>query len=124
MLNKRHQKILIFYLVAEAEAQQEADALRIVENSMASVSREHKEVFMIVYQKFTRVLQELITSNADVESSWTYKWVFGWYRETLRVVNLNTNMHMSTGITELIILVVFQGVWRFHDYFGDFGIYS
>lgn len=72
--------------MAEAEAQQEIDSLRIVENSLASVSREQKEVFMIIYQKFTRVLQELIVSNPDVESSWTYKWVFGWYREILRAV--------------------------------------
>lgn len=75
-------------LVAEAEAQQELDSLRIVENSLANVSREQKEVFMAIYQKFTHVLQELIRTIPDVESSWTYKWVFGWYREILRVVSL------------------------------------
>ncbi|KAI7896054.1 armadillo-type protein [Mucor mucedo] len=82
--------------MAEAEAQQEADALRLVENSLASVSREQKEVFMIVYQKFARVLQELITSNPDVESSWTYKWVFGWYREILRVYYKECGGFMTT----------------------------
>jgi nuclear cap-binding protein subunit 1 len=81
-------KILILhFLVAEAEAQQELDSLRIVENSLASVSREQKEVFMIVYQKFTHVLQDLIKSNPDVESSYVYQWVFGWFREILRVVS-------------------------------------
>lgn len=75
-------------IVAEAEAAQELDSLRIVENSLASVSREQKEVFMIVYQKFTHTLQDLIKNTpGDVESSWTYKWVFGWYREILRVVS-------------------------------------
>jgi nuclear cap-binding protein subunit 1 len=63
------------------------DSLRIVENSLASVSREQKEVFMVVYQRFTSVLQDLIKANPEqVESSWTYRWVFGWFREILRVV--------------------------------------
>lgn len=74
--------------MAEAEAQQELDSLRIVENSLASVTREQKEVFMIVYQKFAGVLRDLINSNPDVESSYVYKWVFGWYREILRVVSV------------------------------------
>ncbi|KAG2230494.1 hypothetical protein INT48_009869 [Thamnidium elegans] len=82
--------------MAEAEAQQELDSLRIVENSLASVSREQKEVFMIIYQKFTRVLQELIVSNPDVESSWTYKWVFGWYREILRAYFKECGGFMTT----------------------------
>ncbi|CAO0803530.1 unnamed protein product [Mucor circinelloides] len=72
--------------LAEAEEQQELDSLRIVENSLASVSREQKEVFMAVYQKFTQVLQELIKTNAQPEANWTYRWVFGWFREMLRVV--------------------------------------
>ncbi|KAL7310634.1 Nuclear cap-binding protein subunit 1 [Mucor circinelloides] len=71
--------------LAEAEEQQELDSLRIVENSLASVSREQKEVFMAVYQKFTQVLQELIKTNAQPEANWTYRWVFGWFREMLRV---------------------------------------
>jgi nuclear cap-binding protein subunit 1 len=83
--------------VSEAEAQQELDSLRIVENSLASVSREQKEVFMIVYQKFTRVLQDLIVQNeGDVESNWTYKWVFGWYREILRVYYKECSGFMTT----------------------------
>lgn len=76
----------MFNIVAEAEEQQELDSLRIVENSLASVSREQKEVFMAVYQKFTQVLQELIKTNAQPEANWTYRWVFGWFREMLRVV--------------------------------------
>lgn len=79
---------LCILLVAEAEAQQELDSMRIVENSLASVTREQKEVFMIVYQKFAGVLRDLINSNPDVESSYVYKWVFGWYREILRVVTI------------------------------------
>ncbi|CEP08839.1 hypothetical protein [Parasitella parasitica] len=71
--------------LAEAEEQQELDTLRIVENSLSSVSREQKEVFIAVYQKFALVLQELITSTAEPESNWTYRWVFGWFREMLRV---------------------------------------
>lgn len=42
---------------------------------------------MVVYQRFTSVLQDLIKANPEqVESSWTYRWVFGWFREILRVV--------------------------------------
>ena len=77
--------------MAEAEEQQELETLRVVENSFASVSREQKEVFMIVYQKFAHVLQDLIKSNPDVESSYTYKWVLGWFREMLRVVKYRFN---------------------------------
>ncbi|KAI9346679.1 armadillo-type protein [Pilaira anomala] len=82
--------------MAEAEAQQELDSLRIVENSLANVSREQKEVFMAIYQKFTHVLQELIRTIPDVESSWTYKWVFGWYREILRVYYKECGGFMTT----------------------------
>lgn len=82
--------------MAEAEAQQELDSLRIVENSLASVTREQKEVFMIVYQKFAGVLRDLINSNPDVESSYVYKWVFGWYREILRVYFKECGGFMTT----------------------------
>jgi nuclear cap-binding protein subunit 1 len=97
VVRKKRYLIVLIELVAEAEEQQELDSLRIVENSLASVSREQKEVFMAVYQKFTQVLQELIKSNAQPESNWTYRWVFGWFREMLRVViyrpiDLNTNI--------------------------------
>ncbi|KAI7866860.1 armadillo-type protein [Spinellus fusiger] len=75
--------------MAQAEAQQELDTLRIVENSLTTVTREQKEVFMVIYQKFTHTLQELIvTCNArgqDPATHWTYWWVSGWYTEMLRL---------------------------------------
>lgn len=91
--------------MAEAEAQQELDSLRIVENSLASVSREQKEVFMIVYQKFTHTLQDLIKSNPDVESSYVYKWVFGWFREILRVVSHIFNIIQKRENLILVIII-------------------
>ncbi|KAI9476184.1 MAG: armadillo-type protein [Benjaminiella poitrasii] len=71
--------------LAEAEEQQELDSLRIVENSLSTVTREQKEVFMTVCQKFAHVLQNLIESTPEVESNWTYKWIIGWFKEILRV---------------------------------------
>lgn len=74
--------------MAQAEAQQELDTIRIVENSLTTVSREQKEVFMIVYQKFAHVLQDLIkTKGTTPESDWTCWWIFGWFKEMLRVVS-------------------------------------
>lgn len=80
---------LVCCLATEAEAQQEIDSLRLVENSLASVTRDQKEVFMIVHQKFTQVLGDLIKSNPDPESNLQYRWVFGWFKEILRGVSHN-----------------------------------
>ncbi|KAI9022822.1 armadillo-type protein [Phycomyces nitens] len=75
--------------MAQAEAQQELDTLRIVDNSLTTVTREQKEVFMVIYQKFVNTLQELLvacTARAqDPNTHWTYWWVFGWYTEMLRL---------------------------------------
>ncbi|KAI8994905.1 armadillo-type protein [Pilobolus umbonatus] len=84
--------------LAEAEAQQELDSIRIVESSLASVTREQKEVFMIVYQKFVQSLQELIASNGDkdIKTNWTFWWLFGWYKEVLRVYYKECRSFMTT----------------------------
>ncbi|KAI8992033.1 armadillo-type protein [Mycotypha africana] len=85
---------------AQAEDQQELNSLRLVENSLANVTRDQKEVFMLVYQKFTQVLQELInnaTSNGEEpESNFEYRWVFGWYKEILRVYHKECGGFMVT----------------------------
>lgn len=52
---------------------------------------------MVVYQRFASVLQELINANPEqVESSWTYRWVFGWFKEMLRVVRIICIQSSST----------------------------
>ncbi|RCH93239.1 Component of the cap-binding complex (CBC), partial [Rhizopus stolonifer] len=78
----------------EAEEQQEMDSLRLVENSLATVTREQKEVFMVVYQKFTHVLQDLCKSNTS--DSWTFKWIYGWFKEMLRVHYRECSSFMTT----------------------------
>ncbi|KAI8381201.1 armadillo-type protein [Radiomyces spectabilis] len=86
--------------MAQAEAQQELDTLRIVENSLAIVTREEKEVFMVVYQKFVHVLQEMLVSysaqSIDPNQNWTYWWVLGWYREVLRLYFKECTGFMTT----------------------------
>ena len=85
--------LILYTIVAQAEAQQEQDTLRLMENSLSTVTREQKEVFIVAYQKFVQVLQEKLTSSStgseDVETTWTYKWIFGWYREMMRLVSIN-----------------------------------
>ncbi|KAI9311540.1 armadillo-type protein [Dichotomocladium elegans] len=75
--------------MALAEKQQESDTLRILENSLSTVTRDQKEVFMSVYQKFVQVLQDelapLPAHTADTQLSWNYLWILGWYRETMRM---------------------------------------
>ncbi|OBZ91140.1 Nuclear cap-binding protein subunit 1 [Choanephora cucurbitarum] len=78
--------------MTEAEEQQELDTIRIAENSLASVSREQKEVFMVVYQKFVGVLKE----QKPNEASWTYKWILGWLKEMLRVHHKECGGFMTT----------------------------
>ncbi|KAG1462785.1 hypothetical protein G6F56_005438 [Rhizopus delemar] len=69
--------------MTEAEEQQELDSIRIVENSLATVTRERKEVFLLVCQKFAGALQSIDTTTSDQEL--VYWWISGWYREILRV---------------------------------------
>lgn len=76
----------IYVVVIDAKEQQELDSLRILENSLASVTRDQKEVFMVVHQKFTQVLSDLIQSNPEPESNMTFVWVYGWFKEILRGV--------------------------------------
>ncbi|KAG0190907.1 Component of the cap-binding complex (CBC) [Apophysomyces sp. BC1034] len=86
--------------MAQAESQQELDTLRIVENSLTSVTREEKEVFMVMYQKFAEVLQEMLSSldakNEDPNTNWTYWWVNGWFRETLRLYHMECRGFLTT----------------------------
>ncbi|KAI8145645.1 armadillo-type protein [Fennellomyces sp. T-0311] len=86
--------------MAQAEAQQELDTLRLIENSLATVSREQKEVFIVAYQKFVQVLQEQLTSSgqgqADAELTWTYRWIFGWFREMMRLYYKDCSGFLTT----------------------------
>lgn len=78
------------FLVAQAEAQQELDTLRIIENSLNTVCREQKEVFMAAYQRFVQTLQDALAPfpphERDTQLTWNYRWIFGWYRESMRKV--------------------------------------
>ncbi|KAG0747196.1 hypothetical protein G6F57_006109 [Rhizopus arrhizus] len=67
--------------MSEAEEQQELDSIRIVENSLATVTRERKEVFLLVCQKFAQVLSAIDSASQQ----WIYWWISGWYKEILRV---------------------------------------
>ncbi|RCH82193.1 Component of the cap-binding complex (CBC), partial [Rhizopus azygosporus] len=69
--------------MTEAEEQQELDSIRIVENSLATVTRERKEVFLLVCQKFTQMLKAIEQDSNS--NQWTIWWAFGWYKEILRV---------------------------------------
>lgn len=71
--------------MTEAEEQQELDSIRIVENSLATVTRERKEVFLLVCQKFTQMLKAIEQDSNS--NQWTIWWAFGWYKEILRVVS-------------------------------------
>lgn len=71
--------------MTEAEEQQELDSIRIVENSLATVTRERKEVFLLVCQKFTQMLKAIEQDSSS--NQWTIWWAFGWYKEILRVVS-------------------------------------
>ncbi|KAI8333346.1 armadillo-type protein [Chlamydoabsidia padenii] len=75
--------------LTQAESQQELDTIHLAESSMATVAREQKEVFMVAYQRFTQVLQTLLTSLSaqarDPEEDWTFWWVYGWFKEVLRL---------------------------------------
>ncbi|KAI9492847.1 armadillo-type protein [Zychaea mexicana] len=85
--------------MAQAEAQQELDTLRLMENSLSTVTREQKEVFIVAYQKFVQVLQERLTSSTsgpDVELTWTYRWIFGWYREIMRLYHKECSGFLTT----------------------------
>ncbi|KAG2227596.1 hypothetical protein INT45_002281, partial [Circinella minor] len=86
--------------MAQAEAQQEQDTLRLMENSLSTVTREQKEVFIVAYQKFVQILQEKLTSSStgseDVEVTWTYRWIFGWYREMMRLYYKECSGFMTT----------------------------
>ncbi|KAJ8664019.1 hypothetical protein O0I10_000297 [Lichtheimia ornata] len=74
--------------MAQAEAQQELDTLRIIENSLNTVCREQKEVFMAAYQRFVQTLQDALAPfpphERDTQLTWNYRWIFGWYRESMR----------------------------------------
>ncbi|KAI9279792.1 MIF4G like-domain-containing protein [Sporodiniella umbellata] len=69
--------------MTEAEEQQELDSIRIVENSLATVTRERKEVFLLVCQKFVGTLKSIDTTAPD--QALIFWWVSGWYKEILRV---------------------------------------
>jgi nuclear cap-binding protein subunit 1 len=74
---------------------------------MATVAREQKEVFMVTYQRFTQVLQALLTSLSAQgripDEDWTYWWVHGWFKEVLRLVstmqNLAQGAHLKSFLT-------------------------
>ncbi|CAO3576982.1 unnamed protein product [Absidia cylindrospora] len=75
--------------MSQAESQQELDTIQIAENSLTTVAREQKEVFMVMYQRFTQVLQSLLVSlsaqGRNPDQDWTYWWVHGWLKEILRL---------------------------------------
>lgn len=77
--------------MSQAESQQELDTIQIAENSLTTVAREQKEVFMVMYQRFTQVLQSLLVSlsaqGRNPDEDWTYWWVHGWLKEALRLVS-------------------------------------
>ncbi|KAG2179839.1 hypothetical protein INT43_003625 [Umbelopsis isabellina] len=72
----------------EAERQQELTAIQSVESSLETVTREQKEVFMVVLQKFVQSLQDMYSNfqarGLDPNTSWTYRWVNGWYKDVMR----------------------------------------
>ncbi|CAO3608326.1 unnamed protein product [Cunninghamella blakesleeana] len=74
--------------LAKAEAQQELDTIQIAEKSLATVNREQKEVFVLVYQQFTKCIQSLLTAlsneNRNPDEDWIYWWISGWFKEFLR----------------------------------------
>ncbi|ORZ00493.1 armadillo-type protein [Syncephalastrum racemosum] len=74
--------------MAQADAQQEQDTIRIAENSLSTVTREQKEVFVATYQKFVQTLQsamqQVSADQAEADLSWDIRWLLGWFREMLR----------------------------------------
>lgn len=77
--------------MAQADAQQEQDTIRIAENSLTTVTREQKEVFVATYQKFVQILQSAMQNvpadQTEADLSWDIRWLLGWFREMLRSVN-------------------------------------
>ncbi|KAI8083062.1 armadillo-type protein [Halteromyces radiatus] len=75
--------------ITQAEAQQELDAIQIAEQSFGTVSREQKEVFMVMYQRFAEILQSLLKSleaqGRNPDEDWTFWWMNGWFKEILRL---------------------------------------
>lgn len=79
------------FTIVEAERQQELTAIQSVESSLETVTREQKEVFMVTLQKFVQSLQDMYTNfqamGVDPNTSWTYRWVNGWYKDVMRTVS-------------------------------------
>lgn len=87
-------------IVSEAEEQQELDSIRIVENSLATVTRERKEVFLLVCQKFAQVLSAIDSASQQ----WIYWWISGWYKEILRVVRISRPYNHTHNLINLIFI--------------------
>jgi len=85
---------------AEAERQQELTAIQTVENSLETVVREQKEVFMVVLQKFTQTLQDMYSNfdarGVDPNSDWTFRWINGWYKDVLRMYHKELSTFSTT----------------------------
>jgi nuclear cap-binding protein subunit 1 len=79
------------FQIVEAERQQELTAIQSVESSLETVTREQKEVFMVVLQKFVQALQDMYSNfearGIDPNTDWTYRWVNGWYKDVMRTVS-------------------------------------
>ncbi|CAO3616959.1 unnamed protein product [Cunninghamella echinulata] len=86
--------------LAKAEAQQELDTIQIAEKSLATVNREQKEVFILVYQQFSKCIQTLLTKlsneNRNPDEDWTYWWISGWFKEFLRAYHKECSQFQVT----------------------------
>ncbi|KAI9308621.1 armadillo-type protein [Cunninghamella echinulata] len=86
--------------LAKAEAQQELDTIQIAEKSLATVNREQKEVFILVYQQFSKCIQSLLTKlsneSRNPDEDWTYWWISGWFKEFLRAYHKECSQFQVT----------------------------
>ncbi|KAL1917043.1 uncharacterized protein VTP21DRAFT_5241 [Calcarisporiella thermophila] len=105
--------------LADAEQNQNGtEQIQQLEHNLEVARREQKEVFLMVFQKFTALLAE----SGQTLDNWKVWWIYGWYREMLRgyynelrgfLVTLETIVY-TPGVPELA-LRVFGEVKKFGE---------
>ncbi|CAG8494316.1 1118_t:CDS:10 [Paraglomus occultum] len=68
----------------------EAESIQQIENTLSMVTREQKEVLLLVFQKFADVLSKKLLEYRqqnidDPLTQWWFYWVWGFFREIARV---------------------------------------